>query len=73
VPKLRNRPKKYAKLANIVKRLSPQKLDLVQSSAIKFLESRSSDDLAALNASNDHLCRTVELPQLLNATENFTI
>jgi hypothetical protein len=51
VPKLRNRPKKYAKLANIVKRLLPKKLDLVESSAIKSLESHLSGDLAALSAS----------------------
>ncbi|MAI70693.1 MAG: hypothetical protein CMM01_07265 [Rhodopirellula sp.] len=45
MPKLRNRPKKYAKLLNIVKRLLPEMGDLVQSSEKKSLSGDQKNNL----------------------------
>ena len=45
MPNLRNRPKKYAESANIVKRLLPEMIDLVECSLRKLVPSPPNQNL----------------------------
>jgi len=48
MPKLRNRPKKYAESANIVKRLLPEMIDLVECSPRKLIPFAPNQNLGGM-------------------------